>query len=258
MNMNINNSKVATILLGGILVAIASISFLNEKNKNSNGHRNICVEGFVEKEVVADTADWTLCFEHIGTDQQAIEQKNAEEKVAVNKLLIDQGISQEEIEMYNYVREDYSRRNDNNSPVKYRVGYYVRVKTDKLNVVTNLKNNISKLLGGNYGLVKNSLKVSCSNQESINRELARLAAENAMERAKDLTKFLNVKLKKIVSIEAPNFWSQSSFPEADNVIINGVGLTAKALAPNQAEDNASEALTKQKMHASIKMKIAIK
>ena len=172
--------------------------------------------------------------------------------------MIDQGISQEEIEMYNYIKEDYLGQRDNNSPVKYRIGYYVHIKTEKLNLVTALKNNISKLLGGNYGLVKNSLKGSCSNQETINRELARLAAENAMERAKDLTKFLNVKLKKIVTIEAPNFWRQSSFPEAEGMVLNDVGMLSKAVTANQAEDNASEAMKKQKMHASIRIKIAIK
>lgn len=258
--MMASNNKIVTVLLGGILVAIAVISFLNEKNKNNHGDRSIYVEGTVEREIVADRAEWTLCFEHIGTDQQAIERKNAEEKIAVNKVLIDQGISQDEIEMYNYVKEDYSRRNnDDNLPVKYRVGYFIRVKTDKLSQVTSLKNNISKLLGGNYGLVKNFLKISCSNQETINRELARLAAENAMERAKDLTKFLNVKLKKVITIEAPSFWGQSSFPEADSIMLNGVGVTTtKAITQNQAEDNASETMAKQKMHASIRMKIAIK
>ena len=253
-----NNNKVATILLGGVLVAIAGISLLNDRNKISDSNnRYICVEGIAEREFIADTADWTLCFEHIGADQQAIEQKNAEEKVFINKILTNQGIPQEEIEMYNYVKEDYSRRNDYDTPVKYRVGYFVRVKTDKLSLVTKLKNNISKLLAGNFGLIRNSLKISCSKQEDINRELTRLAAENAMERAKDLTKFLDVKLKKIISIETPNLWGQSGSPEVDGVMLNSFG-SVKAMAPNQSEDNASEAMMRQKMHASIRMKISIK
>ena len=56
-----------------------------------------------------------------------------------------------------------------------------------------------------------------------------------MERAKDLTKFLNVKLKKIVTIEAPNFWRQSSFPEAEGMVLNDVGMLSKAVTANQAD-----------------------
>ncbi|MBR1734128.1 MAG: SIMPL domain-containing protein [Alphaproteobacteria bacterium] len=256
-----DSRKTATVLLGAVLVAIASISFINEKQKNSNSNRCIFVEGYAEREINADKADWTMCFEHIGTDQLELEQRNSEEKLIVNKFLIDQGISQNEIEMYNYVKEDYRyRHNDNvNEPVKYRVGYFVHVKTDKLNLVANLKNNISKYIGGNFGLVKNSLRVFYSKQEEVNQELARLAADNAMKRAKDLTSFLKVKLKKIMIIEAPNFWNQSKFPEIDSM--NGIMLKSMAVsaaAPNTAENNASEAMTKQKAQASIKLKIAIK
>lgn len=258
-----SNSKVTTILLGGILIALASIAFINEKQKNGKGDRSIYVEGNVEREVIADTADWTMCFEHIGTDQQELDHRNSEEKLVINKVLLDKGISQGEIEMYNYVREDRRRNNNNDENsyvIRYRVGYFVHIKTDKLALVAGLKNNISKMLGGNFGLVQNTLKVSCSKQEEINQELAKLAAANAMEKAKDMTKSLKLKLKKIITIEEPNFWTQSSFPEIDT--INGFAMSRKTamLSPNSnhAEDNASDAMMKQKVHASIKMRVSIK
>lgn len=249
------HNKVTTVLLGAILVAIASIGFINEKQKNSRGDRSIYVEGNVEREVIADTADWTMCFEHVGVNQQELDRRNSEEKLLVNEMLLDHGISQGEIEMYNYVKEDRRRNNDGDSLTKYRVGYFVHVKTDKLALVAKLKNGISEILDGNFGLVRNTLKVSCSKQDKINRELAKLAAENAMEKAKDMAESLKLKLQKIITVEAPNFWMQSEFPEIDAV--NGIAMM-KAMSPNRAEDNAAETMMKRKVHASIRLRVSIK
>lgn len=257
------SSKVLTLILVTVFVAMAGMYFVKSNHRSANFERCIYVEGHAEREVIADLVDWNMSFEHVGTDQQELEIRNSAEKASINKILLDQGLDQNEIEIYNYVREDFSlRRRNENAPISYRVGYYVHVNSNKVDTIAKLKNNISKLIDvSNYGLSSNVLHVSCSDQESIDREMTRLAAQNALERAKDLTKFLKVKLKKIISIETPTSWGQSKYPEMDGIALNSVSLGAtRAMAGPiiEAEDNASEAMTKRKMKASIKMRIAIK
>lgn len=258
------SNKVFMFVLVTIFVAMAGIYFIGGNHKGAHLDRSICVEGHAEREVIADIVDWNMSFEHVGIDQQELEIRNSAEKSSINKILLDQGLEQSEIEIYNYVREDFSsRRRNENAPIQYRVGYNVHVNTNKVDLVAKLKNNITKLVDvSNYGLSSNTLRVSSSDQESIEREIVRLAAQNAIERAKDLTKFLNVKLKKIIAIETPNSWGQSRYPEMDGMALNAVSFgMSKGMAGGpviEAEDNASEAMTKRKIKASIRMKIAIK
>lgn len=257
------SNKVLTSILLTIFVAVVGIYFIGSKQKYARSEHYISVEGYAEREVIADTVDWSMSFEHIGVDQQELEIQNSAEKINLNKILIEQGLNQNEIEIYNYVREDFSSRHRNeDGPIKYRVGYYVHVKSNKVDLVAKLKNNITKLVDvSNYGLSNNTLRVSCSDQEIIDREITHLAAQNAIERAKDLTKSLNLKLKKIISIETPNSWGQPRYPEMDGMVLNSVSLGhARGMVGPviEAEDNASEAMTKRKVKASIKMKIAIK
>lgn len=256
------NSKTVTLILSAIFVAIAGISLIGTRHKSDRGDRCIYVEGHAEREVIADTVDWDMSFEHSGTDQQELEVRNAAEKSGINRILVEQGIEQNEIEIYNYVKEDFSRRRNEEDPIKYRVGYHVHVKTTKVDLVAKLKNNITKLINGStYGIVSNDLRVSCSDQESIDREVTRLAAENALERAKDLTKFLSVKLKKILTIETPTIGSHYFYPEADGITLNNArAFATKSIAGPiiDPENNASETMAKRKVRVSVRMRIAIK
>ena len=82
---------------------------------------------------------------------------------------------------------------------------------------------------------------------------------NAMKNAKDLCEFLKVKLGKIISIDAPNIYTESTYPEIDGGLFRVNMLKSAGTANSSAaEDNASENMTKQKVKASISMKIAIK
>lgn len=253
-----NGNKATTVLLTAILISIMGISFIGQKQKSDKSGRVITVEGNVEREVMADNAEWTLCFEHIGANQEYLESKVANEKEAVNKLLLDKGIQQQEIEIYNYVKQDYSRRNrdDDEITVRYRVGYFVQVKTKKVNLVANLKNNISKLIDNDMGLIRNTMQVSCSNRNDINRELTRLAAAAALKNAENLSEFLKIRLGKIVTIDTPRIWTESNYPEMDGGMLR-VNM-AKGVTSTAAENNASDNMTKQKIHAALTMRIAIK
>lgn len=258
------SNKVLNTILVTIFVAMAGIYFIGSKQKCTRSEHSIYVEGHAEQEVIADTVDWNMSFEHVGIDQQELEIRNSAEKENLNKILLEQGLDQEEIEIYNYVREDFSsRRRNENDPIRYRVGYYVHVKSNKVDLIAKLKNDITKLVDvSNYGLSNNDIYVLCSNQESIDREIIRLAAQNVLERAKDLTSSLNLKLKRIMSIETPNTWRSSRHPEMDGVAFNCENsISAKGMVGGPiiaAENNASEAMTKRKVQASIRMKIAIK
>lgn len=247
-------NSIITIMFVAILAVVIGSVFIwkFQSGRGAADCRYINIEGEAEREVMADTAEWSIYFEHVGEKQSDLNKMISLEKPKVLEFLIDNGISKDEIEFFNYIKEDHGDKKGNDA-IRYRMGYCAHIKTTKMKTVTNLKNNLSELFSEDIGIVRNILEVSYSKQAKVEQELCKKATQNAIDKALDLTDFLKIKLKKILKIENPRFYTSSLVP---NVDMNG-GRRMMATFQN-AEENASNEILKRKIKANINLQIEIR
>lgn len=259
-NDKINNyvslkiNRIITLMFISLLAVVIGAIFISKfQLGKSPDLRYINIDGEAEKEVIADTAEWSLYFEHIGEKQSDLNKRISAEKPWVLDFLVNNGISKEEIEFFNYIKEDYRNRKKHED-IRYRMGYCVRIKTKKMEIVTNLKNNLSELFSEDIGIVRNILEVSYSKQAKAEQELYKEAVKNALDKASDLTKFLKIKLRKILKIEAPRFYTSSLVP---NVDMAGGHNRLMAVLHNP-EESASKEMLKRKIKANVSIQVGIR
>ena len=253
--ISIKTNSMITFMFAALLAVVVGAILISKNHSRRNvERRHVNIEGEAEREVIADTAEWSLYFEHIGKKQSDLNKKVSAEQPRVIEFLVNNGISKDEIEIFNYIREDHYDRN-NRDAIRYRMGYCVHIKTKKIEIVTNLKNNLSELFTENIGIVRNSLEVSYSKQSEVEQELYKEAAQNAVDKASDLAKSLKLKIRKILKIEFPRFHTTSLVPNVDAMGGHHNRFMAVARSP---EGNASREMMKRKIKANVSMQIGIK
>lgn len=248
-----NDNKVVTTLIGTFALIIVAVSFINKSDDKSFRHMD--VEGVAECEVIADTAEWLIYFEHVGDRRSELNRIVEIEKPKVLQFLVDHGINEKEIEFYNYIKEELF--GEGNKYIRYKVGYCVYIKTQAVDTVTSIKNNISELLGADYGIVRNVLELKYSKQSDIECELYKEAIKNAVDKADDVLKAAKLKLKKVIKIGLPRFNVTSETPQIDEGIYCMKAMK-KTLGRNaEPEASASNSIIKKKIKAKINVSVGI-
>jgi hypothetical protein len=198
-------NRVVTVLMSAILSIIACVAFVNKFKHGENTHRCIMVNGKSEREIIADTAEWIVCFEYSDEKKENISKNGIDEKNRIISFLKSKGIDENEIEFHNYSYVKHGK-NKENAEIKNRtISYCYCIKTTKTDLVAQLKNDISELLQPDMEITKNRLMFKCSKYDELEHELYKEAVLNAINKANDISKHIGVKLKKIIKIEAPKF-----------------------------------------------------
>jgi hypothetical protein len=252
--LSLKINRIVTLMFIALLAVVIGAIFISKfQAGKSPDSRYINIEGEAEREVIADTAEWSLYFEHAGEKQSDLNKKISAEKPRVFDFLVNNGISKDEIEFFNYIKEDYHNRK-NRDAIRYRMGYCVRIKTKKMEIVTRLKNNLSELFSEDTGIVRNILEVSYSKQAEVEQDLYKEATKNALDKASDLTKFLKIKIRKILKIEAPRFYTTSLVPNVDMM-----GGHNRLMAVLQNPEGAvSQEMMKRKIKANVSVQVGIR
>lgn len=252
------NNRVITILLSAVLTIVVCVAFLYKINsKESNKHsRSMQIEGKAECERIADIADWSMYFEHVGEKRSDLRRKIEIEKNKVISFLVHNGISEKDIEFYNYIKKEYNNRRNHESNTEnahYRMGYCVRIRTNQVDIATKLKNDLFEIFDDDLGIVKNNLKLICSNQNEIEKELYEKAIKDALSKAKDISKSIGIKLGKIIKIDNPRFITESLHPEVDMMGIQRVNSITF-----DPDGKGSQMMKRQKIKGYINIMVNIK
>lgn len=235
-------------------LAVCAVFLYKSNNKESETPRTMHVEGKAEYEADADIADWIMCFEHTGEVRSELQREIDQEKHEVIAFLVHNGIPEKDIEFYNYIKEDYSRnRNKQEYIPRYRMGYSVRVKTEAVDLVTKLKNNLTEIFNKNLEIVKNNIRLTCSKQEEIELSLYKNAVQNAISKAKSVSESAGLKVDKIITIENPIFMTESPYQE--HSFMKYMDTNSVSFAP---DNNASQVMKRRKIKGTVNLTVSIK
>lgn len=244
------NNKIIVTLLITVLVIVACIAFIYKAGGGEGKYqRCINIEGYAEHEVIADIAEWSIYFERCGDKYADLSKMVEDDKPKVLKFLLQHGVKSEDIEFYNYIKEDYSKLEKYDGVRRYKVGCCAKIKTDAVDIVTNLKNSIFELCEDNVSVVRDELVLKYSKQEELERVVCKKAVKNAMDKALDITKFMGLKLGKIIQIGNARVNMFAPYASFDAAYVN---------VRSHPENTAAKNMKNKKIQAHIDLKIGIK
>lgn len=188
-----------------LFIFFAIVKIVTKQIKQTGGY--VTVKGSAEKNVLADTAYWTISFVNSGNNLQTLREKNKKDLEFVVSFLQkssfkDKNISINQLELLDLDSKEYKDPNQKN---RY-------ILTQSINLITNDIENVSKAaqnldsliennvyIKNNYGEMKPVYKYTKIND--IKNELLKEATINARNTAKE---FANNSKTKIGSIKYAN------------------------------------------------------
>lgn len=206
-----------------IFFAIKSVNELNNGDANKNVYQinNISVNGTGEVFAKPDIAQVTIAVSKSEKTAFEAQQKNAEAINQVIKFIKETGIEEKDIKTTNYsLNPVYDYITNRGSVLK---GYEARQNLEiKIRNITN----VGKVLEGAteaganevYGLV-----FTIDDEEKLKEEARKIAIQKAKDKAKELSKDLDVKLKKLIS-----FSESGGMPPPIYPVFETFGKTASA------------------------------
>lgn len=241
-------------LLFSVLAIIACVGFLYKIHKGIVlNPRCIEVSAEAEKTISADRATWTIGFDRTGLNQIELNRLLLADRDVVQRFFETNGIKRENMEFAFFVREDYRETKKTDKTV-YRAGYNLVIKSDDVEKILALRDNLSGLYEKGIVLSNNSIDFKCSTNEKVQNQLTNEAAVKAYAKAQSLARALRVKVRRIHKIYEPSchtegdnrFYATKSFAAVNSV--DGVG---------GGREN-SQPVPKRKVKVYLRMDVEIK
>lgn len=232
-----SNSNFLTLLASIVLILCVALIFKMQKSFFANKDC-ITVSATAKKEVIIDKVNWYLTLKRKGNNLEDLQKTVSSDKLIISQFLKDNGITEDEIEMNDFVGESLNQETKKD---EHFVGSKIIVKTKNIPAVYQMRAEMGSIYAQGVVLVENSIEAVYSNIENELDELDLIAAKNARVKAHDLAKGLKVKDGKILSLELDRHYI---YPQ----------MTSKSVF-NTEEDKK---LLKRDISATATMKIEIK
>ncbi len=215
-----------------------------------------CIEANaeIEKEVQANRANWILVFDKVGTNQSQLHKSITSTKEKIEDFFHEHDIDEEDMEFSFFTKEENRniKKTQDTSPI-YRMGYKLTIKSKKIDIILNLKNNLSDLYKQDIAFSVNHLDFKYSLCDEIKHEIAMEVAKKALNKAQDLADALDVRIKNIYRVYEPIF--QVQYNDLNGLYIQK--LNAKNNHNINEEENTLQ-FPKRKIKASIRIDVEIK
>jgi hypothetical protein len=201
----------------------------------------ITVSGSARVSVTSDSAKWTSSFSRIitadGTKSGYAQMKKDEN--AVRKFLTDNGMTEQEINIYPVMMQqnyDY-KSNNSNAPTQYTLSQMVEVRSSDVNKIKNLAANIQPLIDQGVFFSTTALEYYYTKLADMRISLLPDAIKDAKARADKIAEGSGKKIKSIASVDmgvvqvlSPNSVDISDYGSYDTSSIDKqIMITVKAV-----------------------------
>ncbi len=197
--MAIKTTNILLTILILVIVAVFVTVLFVFKPWPSDG-RTIDVNGNAELERQAKIATLYLGYQNTNENAQEAEQENAETIAAIKKALVNEGLSESEIETDSYnLYPEYDWLQGTRNLKGYRVNHRLKIKIENY---TNIGKFITAAVGSGANFVDN-IQYSLSDEEmnELKEEALKKASENARTKAESIAQGLNLEIKGIKTVQ---------------------------------------------------------
>jgi hypothetical protein len=209
MNEN-DKQKSITLIIASSIIAIAMGLGLNQVGSGfaSRSSEGITVTGSARINATADKAVWSLNAEQIAPTLSESVRKVESATQSVTKYLTDGGIPANAIEFGSvsaYPQEEYVNGNSTGRVLNYRASRTITVRSDDVNLVSKLSNEIGSLLQSGVSVANYGPQFYISKLSELRPKLLQQAMEDAQVRAKAIVEATGGKVGTVMSVRSGPF-----------------------------------------------------
>lgn len=209
--------------------------------KNMNKEQYIYITGTAEKEIIIDRIKWTFTIERKGDKLEELHKGLIGDKENIARFLKENGITEDEIEMTDFVSEDKKEKVS-------IIGAKIKVKTKNIPAIFQMRTEMGTLYAAGVKVTKNDIEATYSKIEEEIHELNMIAAKDARQKAKEIAQALNIKDMRILTIEIGRQYVSKTKSVYSNQYYNSMLYTTES----------DKSLLKTTINADVRMKVAIK
>lgn len=222
-----------------LIVLILCAAFLYKTQKNTHQERYISISGKAEKEIIIDTIKWVFTIERKGDKLEKLHKELIGDKENVARFLKENGITEDEIEMTDFASENRKEKMS-------IIGANIKVKTKNIPAVFQMRTEMGTLYAAGVKVIRNDIEAIYSKFDQETHELTMIAAKNARQKAQEMAEALKVKDVRILSVEVPKTYYQST-----RTLHSG-------FFENKYTTENDKSLLKRRIEATVDIKVAIK
>ena len=170
---------------------------------SSRASNGITVTGSAKTEATSDKAVWTLSVQELSPTVSTAVTKVSSSVSAVSKYLTDGGIPSSELTLgavSTYANEEYLNGNSTGRILSYRARRDITVRTTNVQLVSKLSQGIGSILQTGVNVNNYGPQYYISNLPELRPQLAGEAMKDALDRATSITKAVNGKVGKVMSV----------------------------------------------------------
>jgi len=203
--------SILTVLVIGLLVITAILAYNNKQPVFllKEQQNNIVVSGSDDISVESDMAEVYIKVLTLEKTASEARDENAKISSKVTDSLIKLGIKKNQIETSSfnlYKKEEWNPKTEQQEFKGYELTHVLKITTEELNQVSMIIDR--SIDDGANGIGNVVFGLTDEKQSTVKEEVIHTAAKKAAEKAKILSKSLNVKLGKISSISESNYIQQ--------------------------------------------------
>ena len=192
-------------------ISVLGLSIYKAQMDAKDRDRVVQVRGLAEREVPADYVIWPVAFQEMGNDLSALYKILQEKSEVLQKFLLENGISKEEIsisapDIVDTQGEIYSERK---FPYRYKATFVVTVASSKVDVARSIMGKQGELLNQGIAFVDNDYRYrkifSFNGLNEIKPAMIEEATRNARAAADKFARDSESKLGKIKTASQGQF-----------------------------------------------------
>jgi len=194
-------------IIGSFALIIVAFIFRDAYKFKFNQINTISVTGNAKTDFEADIVRWSAHYSRKSLNMSSASVKLSEDKALIKHFLLQQGISESEIQfgpitiMKEYDYEYNSNGNSNRTFSGYKLTQKISVESRSLDKVDNASRETSALISKGVELSSYEPNYYYSNLEDLKLKLISSASENARQRAENIAEKSGIELGKLVKAD---------------------------------------------------------
>ncbi len=185
--MSSQNNKIS-LLFSAIFISLgiaAAGYFISQTLYNSQVALNTAdVKGLAERKVLADKVYWTIQYTVSGSNSDeipALYEKSESDQQTIIALLVDSGLSKEEVKpgVINYIKKEFRDENQKLVEEKHLLIGEIEIETNQVSLVSGIRAKLNTLIAQGLDIKNNAPAYYFTKLNSIKPDMLKEATTNA-------------------------------------------------------------------------------